>query len=534
MKKIIGRFIAAAVAIAFTTSIAFQGATAVTSAPFDDISASYAKQEIINLHNKNILQGTSASSFSPDKPITRAEFITVIDRMLGLAPAASKVSPFADVPQSAWYYGWVQAAVQLGLATGTSATTFAPGKEVTRQEAAVWTARAFKQTGKAGSGSSFHDGSRIADWASASVSILHEQGMIQGDPTGNFRPFDSITREETAVLIDRVLQNKSWAAQLEAAPAPKIVIGWQYGQSTEQYKKNILSSNVNTLSPRWYFTEKIGAATDETDKALVAWARENNKRVWPLVGNRSDQETTHQILSNAAARNKLVDQLAGYVASYKLDGLNIDFENVAPKDRESFTAFITSLAAKLHKLGAVLSIDLSPDLGTDWTEAFDYAALGKQADYIVMMAYDEHYDGSPAGSTASLPYAEKAVKTLLKAVPADKIILAMPFYSREWLVNASGKAVSSAYISLTEQDRMIQTYPLAPVWNESLGQYVSRYTKQSANQTIWLEDGRSLILKYKLVVDHRLAGSAYWYIGGESPDIWTSMSNAEKFWAMHP
>lgn len=95
------------------------------------------------------------------------------------------------------------------------------------------------------------------------------------------------------------------------------------------------------------------------------------------------------------ARNKLVNQLAEIVRQYGLQGLNIDFENVAPKDRQSFTAFITALAQKLHAQGAVLSVDVSPDLDTDWTDAFDYAALGKQADYMVMMGYDEHYGNCP-------------------------------------------------------------------------------------------------------------------------------------------
>lgn len=528
----VGRLLIMTVAIIFAVSSFFPYISVAKTSPFDDISKSYAKNEIINLYNKNILTGTSATSFSPNRSVTRAEFITILDRLLGLEPVASPVTPYTDVKQNDWYYGFVQAAVQLELAKGKSTTTFAPEKSVTRQEAAVWMARALKQSGNKPIASTvFKDGSRIADWASASVAAAHKLGLIKGDKTGNFRPTAPISRQETAVLIDRVLQKEKWAAELQAKPKKRIVLGWQYGQTTAQYQNNILESNVNTLSPRWYFMDKNGDVTDNTDTALISWAKKNNKQVWAMVGNRFDQDATHQVLSNTMARNKLVNQLAEIVRQYGLQGLNIDFENVAPKDRQSFTAFITALAQKLHAQGAVLSVDVSPDLDTDWTDAFDYAALGKQADYMVMMGYDEHYgELSGAGSNASLPYVTNAINKLLKVVPSNKIILVLPFYNRDWTLKPNGAVSSSEFITLTRQNEMIDTFSLKPIWNEKLGQYVASYNKQYMKHTIWFEEGRSLIAKYHLIANKKLAGTAYWYIGGESKDVWSSIRNAEKYY----
>ncbi len=504
---------------------------AAKTLPFDDISTSYARDEIIDLYNKKIITGTSATSFSPKKSITRAEFITVLDRLLKLEPVTSPVSPYTDVAKSAWYYGWIQAAVQLELASGTSATAFAPTKPVTRQEAAVMIARGLKQTEtEAASSSSYKDQDQIAGWASEAVASVSGLGLMKGDETGSFRPSNPITRQETAVLLARVLKQASWASELETKLDERIVLGWQYGQTTAQYQSNILKSNVNTLSPRWYFVGSTGAVSDGTDAALVTWAKKNAKKVWAMVGNRSDQEATHQLLSSASARTKAVDALAALVIKYGLDGLNIDFENVAPADRAYFTTFVTQLAVKLHALGAVLSVDVSPDLGTDWTEAFDYAALGKQADYIVLMGYDEHYGGSVyPGPNASLPYDRSAIKTLTKVVSSKKVILAFPFYNRDWSLNSNGTVASSAYVSLTEQNQLLSSYAMKPVWNSTLGQYVASYTKGSIKHTIWIEDGRSLIAKYRLVVQNGLAGVAYWHIGGESSDIWASLRNAEKY-----
>lgn len=499
--------------------------------PFDDIAGSYARNEIIDLYNQKILTGTSKTSFSPARSITRAEFIAVLDRLLKLEPVASPISPYTDIAKSAWYYGWIQAAVQLELVSGTSASTVAPAKPVTRQEAAVWLAKALKQPVTTTAAQTlFKDKSAVAAWASSAVGTVSRLGLMKGDETGTFRPSQPITRQETAVLIARVLQRESWASELKGKPEAQVVLGWQYGQTTAQYENSILKSNVNTLSPRWYFVGGTGAVSNATDSRLVDWAKKKGKQIWAMVGNRSDLEATHQMLSNAAARSTAVNQLAALVSKYGLDGLNIDFENVGGADRAALTIFVTQLAAKLHTLGAVLSVDVSPDLGTDWTEAFDYAALGKQADYMVMMGYDEHYSGSRnPGSNASLPYDEKAVSTLLQTVSSRKVILALPFFNHDWTLKQNGISPSSAPLSLIEQNGIVNRYGLRPVWDSTLGQYVVSYTAQSLKHTLWLEEGRSLTAKFNLAAKYKLAGIAYWHIGGESPDIWTSLSNAEKF-----
>ncbi|MCR8660582.1 S-layer homology domain-containing protein [Paenibacillus endoradicis] len=531
MKDNLRRLVLTTVAIICATSIFFQYISADEVLPFDDISTSYAKKEIIHLYNNKIISGTSKTSFSPTKTITRAEFITILDRLLKLDPAEGPITSFTDVAKNDWYFGWIQAAVQLELASGRTATTFAPKEAVTRQEAAVWIARALKKSNSTASDvTAYKDSRQIADWASSSVTVLNKLALMKGDETGYFRPSDPITREETAVLIDRVLQNTQWAAELKGKSKEHIVIGWQYGQTVAEYERNIQKSNVNTLSPRWYFVGETGTVTDKTEASLVTWAKNNDKQIWAMVGNRSDQEATHKMLSSATARIAAVNQLVAVVTKYGLDGLNLDFENVHSDDRTYLTTFVTLLAQKLHGVNAVLSMDVSPDLGTDWTEAFDYASLGKQVDYMVMMGYDQHYDGSKyPGPNASLPYIQNAIHTLLKVVSNDKVILAMPLYNRDWTLKQDGTVSSSEYISLIKQNQLISTYSLKPVWNKTFGQYVATYKKDSVQHSLWLEDSRSLIAKYKFVVSKNLAGVAYWYIGGESSDLWTSMRNAEKY-----
>lgn len=531
MKHIFNRFAVTAFVLLSVFSASVHTVAAQSQLPFDDIASSYAKQEIIDLYDKKILTGTSGRSFSPAASMTRAEFVTVLDRLLGLEQVASPITPFTDVAKKAWYYGWIQAAVQLGIADGVSASLFAPAKPVSRQEAAVLLSRILKkQNNDTDVITGFADGARIAAWARPSAAAMRSLGLMNGDSNGFFRPEDPITRQETAVMIHRVLQNVKWAAELASKPKESIKLGWQYAQTTQQYENNILQSNVNTLSPRWFFIEASGELSDHADPSLTAWAKKHNKKVWALVGNRSNRDMTHQLLSKSASRSALVSKLAAYAQKYGIDGLNIDFENVAPQDRAALTAFATELAKKLKAMNVTLSIDVSPDRGTDWTDAFDYAALGAQADYIVLMGYDEHWGGSPvAGPNASLGFDEAAINKLVKAVPREKVILALPFYNRDWDLKKDGSVESSEFITLGQQNTIMGKYAIKPKWDAKLGQYTAAYMKNGVKHQIWVEDGRSLSAKYKLAAEAKLAGLAYWYIGGESPDIWASMRNADRF-----
>mgnify|MGYP001160560555 CR=1 len=501
--------------------------------PFDDIAGSFAKDAIIRLYDKQLLSGTSDRIFSPKQPITRAEFITILDRVLGITPIHSPISPFQDMKDKAWYYDAVTAAVQIGLADGTGAHTFEPSKPVTRQEAAVMLVRAFKQSGINGSTSGYADAAQIADWADPAVGAVWSLGLMTGDTNDRFQPAAGMTRQETAEVIDRALQNVKWASALaKPQTATRIQFGWQYGQTAAQYEQSVVQANVTTLSPRWYFLDPAGTVADYTDQSLVSWASKNKRQIWAMVGNRSSQEVTHQNLSSVTYRGKVVDQLTANVQKYGLQGLNIDFENVSPGDRAYMTAFVNELSAKLHKIGAVVSVCVSPNLGSDWTEGFDYEALGAAADYIVMMAYDEHWSTSPkAGSVASMPFVYNAVTTLLKEVPADKVILALPYYNRDWKINKDGTVISTE-LTLIEQNSLAEKRSLLPAWDAAVQQYTASYQLNGLKHQIWMEDGRSLAVKYKTAMEHHLAGLAYWYMGGASPDIYTSLSNADRFYGL--
>lgn len=531
MKKIILLMLIGTLLFSYTTTR--QEPASAATLPYHDISTSYAREAISRLHASGIMQGTTATAFSPKRPVTRAEFITVLIRAFGITPTTSAISAYTDVPRSTWYYGAIQAATELGLTNGLGNGTFRPDQALTRQEAAVWLGKTLKQAIPAASSlSTYRDNSSIAAWASPYVTAISALGLMQGSE-GLFHPAQSITRQETAVIFDRLLEDARWkdtlTAGAEPSSSPNLHIGWQYGQSTEAYQKSVLQSNVNVLSPRWYFLESTGHISDSTVPSLNTWAKRNDKQIWAMVGNRFDQKATHQMLASAALSSTAIQSIKSYVQKYDLAGINIDFENVHASDRDLFTSFIARLAEELHNLDTVLSVDLPPDLGNDWSAAYSYAELANHADYLVIMAYDEHWTGYKAGSVASLNWVEQQLDKLVTQVPANQLILGMPLYTRDWAINTQGTTLSSEDLSLPEQNKRVQAAGSTLKWNSEAGQYTSEYWKANTKHRMWLEDARSLSAKLQLGTHFGLAGYAYWHIGGESPDIWTSLRNVEKY-----
>lgn len=499
---------------------------------FNDISTSYAQEAILRLAKRNIVSGNGAGAFLPRGKVNRAEFVSMVSRMLKMEPVNNDLSAYRDVSKLAWYYGSVHTGTNLGIVSGKGARLFKPLDCVTRQEAAVMVVRAMKLADHQEHqdlSEWYKDAGNIAPWASAEVATATSKGWVQGSG-GYFRPNDYITREETAVLLDRILHYGNVMAVLDKdyeSEISDIRMGWLYDGTTKQYISYAKTAGLNTLSPRWYYIESSGVVSDRTDLDLLEWAKHEGRKVWAMLGNRSNAEVTHKVLNDSKMRQSVVKSLVGYVEKYKLDGINVDFENVIPEDRYDLTSFIRELSSELQHRGTVLSIDVSPDLNSDWTEAFDYAALGEYADFVVLMGYDEHWGGSPqAGSVSSLPWLSSAIDKLLTQVPASKAVIALPLYTRDWSLHPS---LTSEDISLIEQGIRIRNQSASIVWNDLIGQYEASYIQSGLKHKIWTEDARSLSVKHKLVMDRQTAGVAYWYSGSETPDIWQAVRNMRRY-----
>ncbi len=289
---------------------------------------------------------------------------------------------------------------------------------------------------------------------------------------------------------------------------------------------------VNVVSPTFFTLKRLGKGeihenVGSSGENYIKWAHNNEYQVWPSISNNSQIDTTSEIMNDYKLRQNLINDIVSLVIKYDLDGINIDFENMYEKDKKLFNRFIIELAPRLREIGAVLSVDVTaPDGSETWSMCYDRHTIGKVADYIVFMAYDQYGESSTeAGTTAGHDWVEVNLQKFVgtqEEIDSKKIILGLPFYTREWYTNSSGKLKSTA-IYMKNVDANVPS-GATKTWNDNLKQYVTEYTRDGIKYKMWIEDEKSFEAKLDLVEKYNLAGAAYWEKGGEPDNIWSMIS----------
>lgn len=282
---------------------------------------------------------------------------------------------------------------------------------------------------------------------------------------------------------------------------------------------------LDVVSPTWFaVVDGEGNVANNADINYVNWAHKNGYQVWGLVSNDFNPDITHDFLNNTDIREKIISQILIYAELYKLDGINIDFENIYVKDRDMLTQFMRELYPLCREQGLTLSMDVTfISASANWSQCYDRKALAEAVDYMAVMAYDQHWASSPkAGSVAQYAWVERNLKRILEEVPAEKVILGMPFYTRLWQEEkVDGKIkVSSKALSMEKVQSILKEKKPEVVWDEESGQYYAQYTENDITYKIWIEDAESINLKSSLVNKYNLAGAAAWRRGFETEDIW--------------
>jgi spore germination protein YaaH len=269
---------------------------------------------------------------------------------------------------------------------------------------------------------------------------------------------------------------------------------------------------LTVVSPTWFtITDHLGSIDDIADQDYIDWARNRGYQIWALVTNSFDPELTAMLLSDPVTRNNTAAALVELALKYELDGLNIDFENFHYDYRDHFTLFIRELSRLCSNNNLILSVDVSMISSSDyWSRSYDREALAEEVDYVILMAYDEHYQSSPvAGSVSSLPWVERGLQRILKVVPANKLILGVPFYTRLFEIDNyqdEPTVLNSWSYSMLRADEIIEEYEAELYWDNEARQFVARYMKDNLTYKMWLEDITSMRGRLELVEKYNLAG----------------------------
>ena len=307
----------------------------------------------------------------------------------------------------------------------------------------------------------------------------------------------------------------------------KVSLAWEYfsdyGSAPE---RSGAMDGVNVVSPTFFRLEQLGKGNVKENVGTaginyINWAHNNGLKVWAMISNESMLDTTSEIMNDYKLRNKLINNIVNLVVKYNLDGINIDFENMYMEDKAMFNRFLIELEPRLNEMGKVLTVDVTaPDGSETWSMCFDRNTISKVADYIIFMAYDQYGASSnKEGTTAGCDWVEANITKFLgqEGVNPDKIVLAVPFYTRLWK-EANGK-VSSETVDLKDVDKVIPAN-VEKKWNDNLKQYYIEYTQNGAVYKMWIEDLKSISAKLDLINKYKLAGAAYWEKDRESPEVW--------------
>lgn len=293
------------------------------------------------------------------------------------------------------------------------------------------------------------------------------------------------------------------------------------GNLNEMKKGSI--DGLNIISPTWfYIANSEGDVVSKASHEYADWARDNGYQVWALITNSFDPAITHHTLSDDVKRKKVINQILEYVDEYELEGLNIDFESVAVADGEYYVQFIREITPLLKERGVIVSVDMY--VPSKWSVHYNMEEVGKIVDYVMIMAYDEHWGASPvSGSVSSMPWAETAMKAACEMVDKDKLFMGVPFYTRVWAeetqtdgtVKVSSRALGmdDAYEELTRNNANI-------VWDEECGQYYGEFVKEGILYKCWIEDERSMEERLKIARKYDVKGVAAWKRGFERDSIW--------------
>ena len=308
----------------------------------------------------------------------------------------------------------------------------------------------------------------------------------------------------------------------------KINLVWHQSTSTESNdamaEMTAEMTGVNVISPTWFsVTDETGTISSLASADYVKLAHDAGREVWGLIDNFNEafDETTD--LAYASVRSRIIEQLLAEAASCGMDGINVDFENLKEAGIPHYLQFLRELTSAAHEQNLVVSVD------TPVPQAYTmYYQRGEQArfvDYMIVMAYDEHFAGSEeAGSVSSLPFVQQAVEEMTRVMPADQVICGIPFYTRVWTEKFGQSAITSEVLGMDGAKNYAKENQMTETWDASLGQNVATVETSDARYTIWMEDEQSMEEKLKVIQSADLAGVAEWKLGFERADIWSLIS----------
>lgn len=338
-----------------------------------------------------------------------------------------------------------------------------------------------------------------------------------------------VKKSEVSDTFEYVREQKAVEEHNFLLKNEKITLAWFQVSGTAGnssiYNNISTISGVNVIAPTWYsVTDASGNMSSYASADFVSKMHQRGIDVWALVSDFDTNVDFAQLYSSKAARTNMVNKLVGEAKSYGFDGINLDYENIKSAYAKDYLQFVRELSVACERNGIVLSTDnYKPEA---YNRCYNLKEQSRFVDYVIVMAYDEHYAGTDAGSVASLPFVKEAVEDTVQLVGKEHVIAGIPFYTRIW-TTTDGNTTSRAVGMQAAIDQLNSDGQVA-LWNDDCGQYVASYTVGSSTRQIWFEEEKSIEAKMQVIQQENTAGVACWKLGLEKSTVWSVISQYNK------
>ena len=284
------------------------------------------------------------------------------------------------------------------------------------------------------------------------------------------------------------------------------------------------SKGMNVIAPTWFsLSDNEGNFRSFATADYVTKAHAYGLQVWGVLDDfnynieNNAGIDVYEILTSTSKRQNLIEKIIEAAVSYGLEGINLDFEKVTSESGIHYVQFLREISAACRNAGLVLSVDNYVPL--NFNEYYRLDIQGVLVDYVIIMGYDEHWGGSGnPGSVASINYVENGIKKTLESVPAEKVINALPLYTRVWKID--GAVVTDDSLSVRNTADFLSRVNAEPEWDEETCQNYAEWTSGSATYKLWIEDEESIEVKLKVMSVQNIGGVAVWRLGGGTEIVW--------------
>lgn len=338
-----------------------------------------------------------------------------------------------------------------------------------------------------------------------------------------------IKKTEVSDTFEYIREEKNYETHNYNMKDDKVTLAWFQVSGVagnSGIDNNIATaSGVNVLAPTWYsVTDSSGSMSCYASAGLVNKMHQRGTDVWALVSDFDTNVDFAALYSSKKARTNMVNTLINDAEKYGFDGINLDFENIKSAYAKDYLQFVRELSIECERKGLVLSTDnYKPEA---YNRCYNLKEQSRFVDYVIVMAYDEHYAGTDAGSVASLPFVKEAVEDTVQLVGKEHVIAGIPFYTRIW-TTTDGNTTSRAVGMQAAVDQLNSDGQVA-LWNDDCGQYVASYTVGNSTRQIWFEEEKSIEVKMQVIQENNVAGVAGWKLGLEKSSVWSVISKYNK------